>query len=388
MAFTNLPANLKDMFYSLSDRIAKLETGPNQAMYAATSAQGTSSQALADAAQALVEANAAYALGSQALIKDSNTIVNSSNNLTGINGNGITVYSGASSTSGARVILNSAGLTGFNSSGTATFAIAASTGAVSTQGAIFTNSSISGGSLNINGNAIINSSGYLTAQGATITGNLYSAQGSIGGWTIGAQALLTGTSRIDSYTGDATFAGDMLAYSVTGYTGGTFGTAGGDSLFSSGSSGTNYLYNYGKSDLTGLVYSLGIAATVNSGAANMRIASGSTLLGVTSSSSQRYKRDITDLINIPELDPKKLYDLPVRAFKFNIGYLSADDDRNDTFVPGFIAEEVDAIYPIAADYGNGQVESWDDRIILPAMMQLIQDQNKRITELENKLNNP
>lgn len=46
MAFVNLPPNLQDMFYSLSDRIMKLETGPNQAMYTAETAQGTSNQAI------------------------------------------------------------------------------------------------------------------------------------------------------------------------------------------------------------------------------------------------------------------------------------------------------------------------------------------------------
>lgn len=46
MAFVNIPPNFQDMFYALSDRIAKLETGPNQAMYVAEAAQGGSVQAL------------------------------------------------------------------------------------------------------------------------------------------------------------------------------------------------------------------------------------------------------------------------------------------------------------------------------------------------------
>ena len=29
MAYVNLPANLQDMFYTLSDRVTKLETGPS-----------------------------------------------------------------------------------------------------------------------------------------------------------------------------------------------------------------------------------------------------------------------------------------------------------------------------------------------------------------------
>jgi hypothetical protein len=57
MAFVNLPPNFQDMFYSITDRIAKLETGPNQAMYTAESAQGSSAQALALAAVAQTTAS-------------------------------------------------------------------------------------------------------------------------------------------------------------------------------------------------------------------------------------------------------------------------------------------------------------------------------------------
>jgi hypothetical protein len=52
MAFVNLPPNFQDMFYALSDRIAKLETGPNQAMYTAEAAQGGAQSATAIALNA------------------------------------------------------------------------------------------------------------------------------------------------------------------------------------------------------------------------------------------------------------------------------------------------------------------------------------------------
>lgn len=53
MAFVNLPPNLQDMFYAISDRVAKLETGPNQPGYDADAAQATavSAQALALSSQ-------------------------------------------------------------------------------------------------------------------------------------------------------------------------------------------------------------------------------------------------------------------------------------------------------------------------------------------------
>ena len=64
MAYTNLPLNLQDMFYSLNDRVAKLETGPNapqvtadSAFSLATSATSTAVAAQTTATGALTTAN-------------------------------------------------------------------------------------------------------------------------------------------------------------------------------------------------------------------------------------------------------------------------------------------------------------------------------------------
>ena len=89
------------------------------------------------------------------------------------------------------------------------------------------------------------------------------------------------------------------------------------------------------------------------------------------------------MVSVPELDPKALYSLPVRAFRFKDEYLSASDDRAGVLVPGFIAEEVDAIYPIVADYiKDSGVESWNDRLLVPALLALVQDLNNRVKQLE------
>jgi hypothetical protein len=42
MAFVNLPPNPQDIFNSITDRVSKLESGPNSAAYAADTAQSTS----------------------------------------------------------------------------------------------------------------------------------------------------------------------------------------------------------------------------------------------------------------------------------------------------------------------------------------------------------
>jgi hypothetical protein len=51
-------------------------------------------------------------------------------------------------------------------------------------------------------------------------------------------------------------------------------------------------------------------------------------------------------------------------------------------LPGFIAEEVEEIYSIAADYDINGVEKWNSNIMIPAMLALIQDLNTRLDALE------
>ena len=55
-------------------------------------------------------------------------------------------------------------------------------------------------------------------------------------------------------------------------------------------------------------------------------------------------------------------------------------------LPGFIAEEMAEIYPIAADKVDGVVESWNDRFVVPGMLALIQDLYTRVTILEGNTN--
>lgn len=124
-------------------------------------------------------------------------------------------------------------------------------------------------------------------------------------------------------------------------------------------------------------------AATTGNAANAYITPVGGLMLRSTASSERYKENIVNLLSVPELDPKKLLDLPVRAFTYKEGELPESDDRYQQMIPGFIAEEVDAIYPIAADYVDG-AESWNDRIIVPALLQLVQDLYKRVEELEAK----
>lgn len=192
--------------------IGTAQAAANAAAAAAGTAQSTANTALANAATAYTAA-----IGS--LQPSANTIVNAQNQMTAINGNGITVYSGASATTGARVVLNSAGLAAFNSSNVATFSLTASTGAAVFSGSV-TGATITGSTLNINGNAIIDGTGLLTATGATITGTINATAGYFGtasnGFSIGATGLTgVGTGAITGGVIQTSSSGDAVVMSGT-----------------------------------------------------------------------------------------------------------------------------------------------------------------------------
>lgn len=104
-----------------------------------------------------------------------------------------------------------------------------------------------------------------------------------------------------------------------------------------------------------------------------------------SSSSERYKHDISYNID-DELNPHKLYDLKLAQFVYNDDYKEIQyEDMRDKTIIGFIAEDVDEIYPNAVISKNGQVESWDERRLLPPMLALIQEQKKQLDEQQQKI---
>lgn len=108
-------------------------------------------------------------------------------------------------------------------------------------------------------------------------------------------------------------------------------------------------------------------------------------LQFASSSSRRYKHDIAPLDE--DRDPHRLLKLEAKQFVFNEDFnrLQYRDLRGKT-VPGFIAEDVAEIYPSAAIRNpDGEVESWDERRIIPGMLALIQEQQKRLDAQEARI---
>lgn len=106
-------------------------------------------------------------------------------------------------------------------------------------------------------------------------------------------------------------------------------------------------------------------------------------IAVKSSSSIRYKHDIKP-IESADLNPHKLLDLPVVQFRWNEDHIPQYKDMKDIIVPGIIAEDVAEIYPAAVIHDGDKIESWDERRIIPGMLALIQEQEKRIAKLERR----
>jgi hypothetical protein len=496
---------------------AQIEAAAAAAAAASASSAAAAAAAAAGAAQstattALANAATAYNAAIGSLQPSANTIVNASNQMTAINGTGITVYSGASATSGARVVLNSLGLAGFNAGGTATFSISASTGAAVFSGSV-TGSTITGGTLNIGGNAIIDATGLLTATGATITGEIRATAGYFGtatnGFSVSATGLVgVGTGTIVGGTiSGATFINGAGTFSVTsggvlvassatitgtinataGYIGsaangwnfasnGTLTNSGfstilypttapggnantyafysdrgvfGSSLYASSSSqgaittlggiqadgrlytaagsfvvntsgnitavgsiaatgaittsanistsgsgtitsagtlsGANITTN-GNLTVQSYIYNPGYQVSTSGGAARINDATTPTArLVAASGSSIRFKKDVVDISTVSALNPKLLLQVPVKAFKYREDYLDAEDERSDVLVPGFIAEELDAIYPVAVDHdAQDRASRWSSDFIVPGMLALIQDLYKEVQTLKGE----
>ena len=90
-----------------------------------------------------------------------------------------------------------------------------------------------------------------------------------------------------------------------------------------------------------------------------------------SSSSKRYKDHVKDM-TIEEAE--KILEVPVVWFKYKEGYLNTTDWLNGKELPGFYAEDIYNIFPQATQLNeNGEPEDWNYRVLIPAMLKLIQE---------------
>lgn len=108
-------------------------------------------------------------------------------------------------------------------------------------------------------------------------------------------------------------------------------------------------------------------------------------IAYASSSSERYKHNINRSLT-GSRDPRNLLNLPIAEFIFNDDHPTQYADMKGKTIPGIIAEDVEETYPSAVIHGeDGEVESWDERRIIPGMLALIQEQEGRIKKLEEAL---
>ena len=344
----------------------------------ATTTQVNAAQSSATAAAAA--AAAASAIAATAVQVSANTIVNASNQLTAINGTGITVYSGASSTSGARVVLNSLGLAGYNTGGSATFAISASTGTVQVTGGILSGGSITGTQINVptvgSPAFSVNALGEMTATSANITGTITATSGTISGALTITGSLTGGTIQTSSGTNAVVLDGANNALGVK--SGGSFAgwiasIGSGSVLMHYGTSPSSTAYprtaasagaatvsgtassgfsanNDGTNGITGNTNHFAPAtfsSTVNlNGQANysgVATGSGSTMVLVTTgsriaytTSSERFKQDIV-YINTPGWLDKVMAMKPI-TYKTSEDF-TVEGEPNETQY-GFLAEDI------------------------------------------------
>lgn len=127
-----------------------------------------------------------------------------------------------------------------------------------------------------------------------------------------------------------------------------------------------------------------------SSAGNMYVTSNG-VFGRSTSSSQRYKEDIS----IADLDHfKGLYDLPIKKYKYKEGYLCGEDENCGKYLYGIIVEDLETVLPCAVEHitneeGESVPEMWNSNILVPALLKLIQDLNNRVKSLEGSaINNP
>lgn len=393
MAFVNLPPNLQDMFNGIYDRLAKLETGPNQPLYVAESAQATaasaqgssaSAQAIAesakiDAAAAQAAAATAYAVASTAVQVSANTIVNASNQITSINGNGISIYTG-SATTGARVVLNSAGLAAYNSSNTPTLTISSSDGSISMLGSLTAGSNISGAT--VTGGVVQTSAGTTSvALVGTENGIGFKDSGAYSGWISSI-----GTAGICLNYGSTPSAGNYPQSRITSGAITVTGSAG--TGFSANSNGTNGLTGvtnvFDAITMRNIMYA---QSTINYAGAST--ASGSTLVLVSTGSRIGYiSSSRTTKKNIEELVPGHYLDAVNSLVPVSFDWKEQPEDMPYRRNYGLIAEdtallpEVESVVNFDAE-GNAVTISYDR--LTPFLVMATKELTAKIASLEERI---
>lgn len=194
--------------------------------------------------------------------------------------------------------------------------------------------------------------------------DLYALAAKIGGWTINDTGLQSKAGKIKLLAdgriqiGNVILASDGDAFTVRN---GLHIYAGTDAI----SDGTDKFKVFNLSHVTS--------------GGHLVFASDGATVSYLSSSSKRYKDHVSDM-TIEEAE--KLLKIPVIWFKYKKGYLDESDWLNGKRLPGFYAEDIYDIFPEAAQLDEaGKPEDWNFRVMIPAILKLVQSQNERINNL-------
>lgn len=260
-----------------------VDTNDNDKLYTWDGAAWALTQ---DSASAASAAQTAYDAAIASLQPSASTIVNASNQITAVNTNGITVYSGANASSGARIVMNSAGIAGFDATSTgpgngATFSISASTGDALFKGDIvgsdITGSTITGGTIQTN------TTGTRIELSSTATNFIYF----YGAGTNPGRVSVNDYAMYMESPGSSLLAGAYLTlygdqYSL--FPRGVFIDGGSDSTFTmTGTSITINQGTYGISITSSGSYTVGAAAEATARLRNVRIVTTAPTSGADSS---------------------------------------------------------------------------------------------------------
>lgn len=146
-----------------------------------------------------------------------------------------------------------------------------------------------------------------------------------------------------------------------------------------------HVWLYGRNDTTSrYIGSYLVYARTYGSAANV-VVTNNGVLGRSTSSSKRYKHDIREF-SVDEVSC--LYDLPLKKFKYNNDYISKDDEYYNKDLYGFIVEDLDEVLPISVQHNLDDdaeytiPEMWNNNIIVPCLLKLIQDLNNRLKKVE------
>lgn len=223
-----------------------------------------------------------------------------------------------------------------------------------------------------NGKVYINGS-YIKSKSISASmlsvSDLSSIGAKIGGWTINSSYLQSSGGAIKLYSsgtiqvGNTTIKSESNAMVIRSGLKIYCGT-------SSFSDGTDRIMFYNLTHVTS--------------GGHMVFAKDGATVAYLSSSSKRYKDHVSDM-TIEEAE--KILNIPVIWFKYKKGYLDESDWLNGKQLPGFYAEDVYDIFPEATQLNEaGEPEDWNFRVMIPAMMKVIQNQNERINTLEDTVN--